>query len=105
MFIYSVTIHINSEAEDEWVKYMHEKHIAEVMAAGYFVSCSMRKLVSHHSENTGSYNMQYAVETEEKYHDYMQKAAPALQADVAAHFGGRFTAERHFYKIISETYK
>ncbi len=104
MYIYSVTIHIDKNAEEEWLVFMKEKHIAEVLAAGYFKSCSMRKVLEENDERNATYNIEYNVETKEDYHSYRQFAAPALQADIKNRFDGKFSAERLFYKIIYETF-
>ncbi len=102
MFIYSVTIHINKAAEREWLAFMQSKHITDVLNAGYFTKAVMRKTVSNNEENAISYNIEYAVETAEKYKEYAQHAAPGLQKDVLDKFEGKFTAQRNFYEIIFE---
>lgn len=102
MFIYSVTININRESENEWLDFMQTKHIADVLNAGYFTKATMRKSMSENDENKTSYNMEYFIETAEKYNAYTQHAAPALQKDVLDRFAGKFTAQRTFYEIIFE---
>ena len=42
MFIYSVTIHIDKSVEKDWLHYMQEKHIGDVLATNYFLSCIIR---------------------------------------------------------------
>src|SRR3954466_8556561 len=101
MYIYSVTIHIDKSAEEEWLSFMKEKHIREVLDAGYFKSCCMRKVLREKDELYSTYNMEYTAETKDDYNAYQQYTAPALQADFLKKFDGKFTVERLFYKIIS----
>lgn len=102
MYLYTVTINIDKTAELEWLDFMQDKHIADVLNSGYFTKASMRKLLTNNDENTTTYNIEYLTESATKYDEYVQKAAPALQKDVTDRFGGKFTAQRAFYQIVFE---
>ena len=102
MYLYSVTINIDKTAEQEWLDFMQDKHIADVLNSGYFTKASMRKVLHNNDENTTTYNIEYLTESAAKYNEYTQKAAPALQKDVADKFAGKFTAQRAFYQIVFE---
>ena len=45
MYIYNVTIKIDIARADEWLTWMREEHIPEVMATGYFVENRICRLV------------------------------------------------------------
>lgn len=100
MFIYSVTIHIQKDAEPAWVNFMQQKHIADVISTGYFTGATMRKSGISAAENTSTYNMEYTCNSKADYELYVQLAAPAMQKDVADRFVGKFTAERTFYEVV-----
>jgi hypothetical protein len=38
MIVYNVTINLDHDIHDEWVKWMKEKHLHDVMATGMFTS-------------------------------------------------------------------
>ncbi len=42
MIYYNVTVNINESVHDQWVKWMQEKHIADVIATGKFTSARLR---------------------------------------------------------------
>ena len=44
MFLYNVTIIIEDAAAEEWLQYMNEFHIPEIMATGKFVSNRLLKI-------------------------------------------------------------
>jgi Domain of unknown function (DUF4286) len=102
MYIYSVTINISKEAEQEWVDFMQHKHIADVLKTGYFIHASMRKGITSDETEAVTYNMEYTAKTQEDYTNYQQHAAAALQKDVAERFAGKFTAQRAFYQLVFE---
>ncbi|MBT6516091.1 MAG: DUF4286 family protein, partial [Crocinitomicaceae bacterium] len=37
MIVYSVTVKVNQEIEENWLRWMKEVHIPDVMATGFFL--------------------------------------------------------------------
>mgnify|MGYP003380303308 CR=1 FL=1 len=59
---------------------MQEKHIGDVLATNYFLSCILRKDVLDTSTNFTTYNIEYSLKDKQAYIDYQEKEAPRLQA-------------------------
>ncbi len=102
MYIYSVTININKETEQEWLQYMQTIHIAEVMSTGYFKTTSMRKGITYDENEYSIYNIEYTIDTKEDFTNYQLQCAPALQKEVIDKFAGKFTVQRMFYTVLFE---
>lgn len=100
MFIYSITLHINKEVEQEWLDFMQQKHIDDVLKTGYFIACSMRKIVSDNDKKTTTYTIEYTTKSEADYIAYQYEFASTLQLDLKQRFEGKFTALRNFYEIV-----
>lgn len=95
MIIYNVTINIDEEAHEQWLNWMKQKHIPDVMATGMFVSSKILRLLSKQEDESGStYAIQYTCPDMKTYERYQQEFAPALQAETQKMFGGRFAAFR-----------
>ena len=45
MIVYNVTINLEPNIHEEWVKWMKEKHLSDVMATGMFTSYRFLKLL------------------------------------------------------------
>lgn len=45
MFLYNVTLILDDAAAEEWLQWMQEIHIPQVMATGMFVSNRLLKVV------------------------------------------------------------
>ena len=45
MYIYNVTVKIDQSRADEWLVWMREKHIPDVMATGFFTENRICRLV------------------------------------------------------------
>ena len=59
MILYNVTINIDHDAHDEWVRWMREEHIPEVMATGCFLEHRMSRVLAD-DEGGVTYAVQYA---------------------------------------------
>lgn len=93
MIIYSVTVSIDPAVAPQWLAWMKDTHIPEVMATGCFTGVRMARIL-HEEEGGTTYNMQYLATTLENYMDYQQNFAPGLQAKTKALYDGRYAAFR-----------
>jgi len=95
MIIYSVTVSIDEDIHEEWLKWMKEDHIPKVMETGYFKEYRILRLISHQGENEGvSYNIQYECPSMADLHQYQIQRAPALQKEHTDRYEGKFAAFR-----------
>ena len=95
MIIYSVTVTIDENIQEDWFNWMKTKHIPDVMATGYFSESHIQVLLDPEPEKgTLTYNIQYSCESMEVYLTYQEKAAPALQEEHTARYRDRFAAFR-----------
>lgn len=95
MILYNVTVNIDKDVEDEWIMWMKETHIPEVMATGYFTSSRMMKMLSESEDETGiTYAIQYAADNLDQLEEYLEKAAPKLQKQSIIKYGTKMAAFR-----------
>ncbi len=99
MIIYNVTINIDHEVHDQWLKWMREKHIPEVMDTGMFLDSKMSKILAH-EEGGLSYSIQYLVQDMATYEKYQEKFAPELQKKHNKRFQGKFAAFRTLMDVV-----
>ncbi|RZL62074.1 MAG: DUF4286 family protein [Pedobacter sp.] len=100
MLLYNVTLILDDAAAEEWLQWMQEIHIPEVMATGMFVSNRLLKVLDSPNEGV-TYCAQYVAETMENYNEYLVAYAPALQADLNEKFKNRFVAYRTLMEFVS----
>ena len=95
MIIYSVTVTIDASIEGDWLPWMREVHIPDVMATGYFVERSMQRLLDPKPDKgTATFNIQYLCKSMAELEAYQKNAAEALQKDHTERYKGRFAAFR-----------
>ena len=78
MLLYNVTVGIDKDSEEEWLRYMKDKHIPDVLHTGLFVSHKMYKVLHDQEDNTISYSIQYFAKRIEDVQKYLETFAPAL---------------------------
>jgi len=100
MFLYNVTLILEDAAAEEWLQWMQDVHIPEVMATGLFVSNRLLKVVDSPNEGV-TYCAQYVVETLDNYNKYQEIFAPALQAELNERFKNRFVAYRSLMEFVA----
>ena len=101
MIVYNVTINVHDEACAEWVKWMKETHLPEVMATGMFEKYSMYKLLTRQEDEEGeTYCIQYQCNSMENYERYNSEFAPALKEETNKKFAGKFYAFRTLMQSI-----
>lgn len=99
MYIYNVTVSIDESVHDEWLKWMREKHIPDVMNTGCFIDNKLVRVLKE--ENDGlTYSFQYTFKDMATIERYQKDFAPGLQADVKKHYDGKFAAFRTLLEII-----
>jgi len=80
MYIYNVTVNVDESILNDWLWWMKNEHIPDVMATGRFIEHRFLKLLSVQEDETGStYAIQYLAETLGHIESYLQTEAPALQ--------------------------
>jgi uncharacterized protein YqcC (DUF446 family) len=99
MFLYNVTLILDDAAAEEWLQWMQDIHIPEVMATGMFVSNRLLKVVDSPNEGV-TYCAQYVAETMDHYNKYQEVFAPALQAELNERYKNRFVAYRSLMEFV-----
>ncbi len=99
--IYNVTVSVDEPVHLDWLLWMKEEHVPEVMATGFFVSSKICRVLAH-EEGGVTYAIQYIVKSQMAYDDYQRHHAPALQAKHAEKFGAQTAAFRTLLEILHE---
>ena len=76
MLLYNVTVKVEAEIEAEWLAWMQQTHIPEVLATGMFVKNQFLRLISQQEDEGQTYAVQYYCESSELLDEYMHSHAP-----------------------------
>ncbi len=98
MIIYNVTINIENDVREEWLQWMKQKHIPDVMATGYFTENKICKVLVDEEQGT-TYSIQYTCANLKDLEDYRREHAPRLQKEVSDKYANKFVAFRTVMEV------
>ena len=101
MILYSVTVNIEPDVELEWLRWMKDEHIPEVLATGLFVESKFYRLLSELTESQGTtYSIQYFAKSLNEVNEYLENLAPDLISKHQDKFPNKFVAFRTVLESI-----
>ena len=100
MLLYNVTVTVDLDVHEGWVRWMHETHIPDVMATGMFISYRMSRLIGHEHTDSEIYTIQDLVKDMVHLRRYQEEFAPDLQRQHKEQFDGKFAAFRTVMEVV-----
>ena len=99
MILYNVTVNVDHEVHDEWLTWMKEVHIPDVLNTGLFLD---NKICKIHAEEEGgkSYSIQYLSKNWDDFNRYESEFAPKLQQEHTERYKGKFVAFRTLLEVV-----
>lgn len=101
MIIYNVTVNIDHDVHDDWLVWMQQVHIPDVMKTGLFKEARISRILAE-EEGGKSYSIQYLCPTLQEYERYQTEFAPALQQMHTSRYAGKFVAFRTLLRLENQ---
>lgn len=98
--IYNVTIKVSHAIQADWLRWMQEEHLDEVVATGCFTQARLLHLVEADDEEGVTYAAQYEAASKDDYDRYIQVHADALRKKGYDRWGDGFIAFRTLMQVI-----
>lgn len=100
MILYSVTVNIDHSVHADWVKWMKEVHIPDVMKTGIFSENRILRLLGDQDSGGVTYSIQYTCADLSAYEQYQKEYATALQKEHTERYRDKFVAFRTLLEFI-----
>jgi len=101
MIIYNVTINIEEAIHDDWLFWMRDTHIPDMLATGKFIKALMTRVLVEEELGGLTYSIQYTCKNKEQLEAYYKEDATRLRGD-SKRFEGKFVAFRTELEVIQE---
>ncbi|MGB5362909.1 MAG: DUF4286 family protein [Aureibaculum sp.] len=101
MYIYNVTVNIDESIAQEWLTWMQESHIPEMLSTGKFFEAKMCQVMIEEEMGGITYSIQYTSESKEALEKYYEENSEDLRKKSQKIFGDKFVAFRTELKVIS----
>lgn len=102
MIIYNVTINIDDSVREQWLEWMTEKHIPEMLQTGKFTDARLVKVLIVEEMGGTTYSIQYTTESKETLEQYYKEDAPKMREEGVKLFGDKMLAFRTELEVIKE---
>lgn len=102
MVLYNVTVKIENSVMDEWLQWMRQVHVPEVMQTGSFLSYRINRVISMQDTDGVTFAFQYLCKDMATLHQYQIRYAPALQKAHTDRYKDQFVAFRTVLEVIEE---
>ena len=99
MIIYNVTLSVDKDVHEQWLHWMRQTHIPDVMATGLMLDSRLCRVLGE-EEGGYTYAVQYTCADMATYERYRDEHAPRLQAETHKHYGGKFAAFRTLLEVL-----
>jgi hypothetical protein len=104
MYIYNVTVNIDESVHDNWLKWMKEKHIPDMLETGKFSSAKMCQVMVKEETGGKTYSVQYTTDGMATLQEFYDRDASALRNEERALFQDKLLSFRTELKLISEQF-
>ncbi|MEI8097671.1 MAG: DUF4286 family protein [Sediminibacterium sp.] len=100
MYIYNITSKIDPSIHENWVVWMKETHIPEVMATNCFTQYQFVRLLEVDDSDGPTYAIQYMANSKADYNRYLEIHAPLLSKKAANAWGNLFIGFRSLMQVV-----
>ena len=101
MIIYNVTTKIAAALQAEWLQWMRNTHIPEVMATQCFERFQLTQLIEDEKDDDGvTYAVQFYCPGKSDLDQYLNNHAPVLRQAAFAAWGNQFISFRTVMEIL-----
>lgn len=101
MYLYNVTLKVSHGIKEEWIQWMKEVHIPEVLATECFSDAKFFHLFENSDEEGETYSVQFFAESKALYNRYLDKYAPELRNKTASVWGDKVIGFRTVMQIVN----
>ena len=101
MIIYNVTLKIEASITDEWLTWLKDEHIPDVINTGCFTNAVILKLIDIDETDGPTYAVQYSCESKAAYNRYIELHAPEMRRRSFEKWGDKFIAFRSIMQVVN----
>jgi hypothetical protein len=101
MIIYNVTIKITNAIHADWLQWLKEVHIPDVIQTGCFTHAVILRLLETDETEGPTYAVQYFAESKGLYNNYIENQAGTMRQKSFDKWGDRFIAFRSVMQVVN----
>ena len=100
MIIYNVTVKIKHVIANQWLLWLKNVHIPELIATGCFTHATILRLMEVDETDGPTYAIQYHAESKALYNRYIDKFSDDMRKKSIDKWGNQFIAFRSVMQVV-----
>jgi len=101
MIIYNVTIKVAEAIKDEWLAWLKQEHIPDVLGTKCFLKATIMQLLEVDDSEGPTYAIQYQAESLDDYERYLNEFAVTMRQRSFDRWGDKFIAFRTIMEVVN----
>jgi len=100
MILYNVTISVDNSIKEDWLQWIKQTHIPEIMATGLFTEYKLLTLLFEQNQDSQTFAVQYFCKSLKDFQLYEGKFAPILRQKTQERYGEKCLAFRTLLEVL-----
>lgn len=101
MIIYNLTIKVHTSIQNEWLTWLKEEHIPDILNTGCFTNANILQLLETDDTEGPTYAIQYRAESKALYNRYIEKFSDTMRQKSFEKWGDQFIAFRSVLQVVN----
>ena len=101
MFLYNVTIKVTNAISLQWLEWLKNEHVPEVLATGCFSNARILRILDIDDSEGPSFAIQYMAENRAAYDRYIELFANDMRQKSFNKWGDQFIAFRSIMEAVN----
>ena len=101
MIVYNVTIKVETAIAAEWLQWLQQEHVPEVLNTGCFTEANIHRLLETDDSEGPTYSIQYKAESKALYNRYIEQFVGEMRQKSFYKWGNRFIAFRSVMQVVN----
>ena len=100
MIIYNVTVKVEHSIAGQWLDWLKEEHIPDIISTGCFTHATILHLFEADDAEGITYAVQYHTTAKTLYDRYIEQFAETMRKKAQDKWGGKFIAFRSLMRVV-----
>ncbi len=100
MFVYNVTTNAHASIAADWLSWLKEEHIPDIINTGCFTHATILRLLEVDETDGPTYAVQYHAESKAQYNRYITSFADEMRKKALHKWGDKVIAFRSIMEVV-----
>ncbi|HEY0298027.1 MAG TPA: DUF4286 family protein [Arachidicoccus sp.] len=100
MYLYNITIKVDWSIHDDWLRWMNEEHIAQILSYNNFHRYSLYKILNIDESDGPTYALQLFAESKALYNSFIEIHLHSINQIQKEHWGSKMLSFSTLMEIV-----